>query len=247
MYDLDVCRAPLSGARQRMYDGPTRMLAKLWLWITLGVVVSWTGVAAAQPVISTTPATSHSFGAVRYNNTAPEHTAILNLEIANTGDADLVVDSIMKVGGDTGDFTVTGTFPATIAGGTSTSFTVTYDPADAGASMTTLRIASNDTATPMKDITVTGTGATGVISVDDPAFGTVSVTTTASKNVTISNIGTGTKGPLGITQATLMNNSAGWFKFNATGCVGSTTTCALALSVTTGTATVRKRPLCARR
>ena len=223
-----------------MYDGLTRMFAKYWL-LTLGIVVSGTGVAAAQaPIVETTPAASHAFGAVRYNEAAQTHTATLDLQIANKGDADLIVSAISVVGGDTGDFLPppATALPATIAAGNSAMFTVTFDPADAGASATTLRITSNDPVTPTQDIALTGTGATGVIGVTDVMFGTVTVTTSQTKNITISNTGTGTRGALAVTQATFLTNGGNWFKLNTPGCVGSTTTCALALSLTNGTATL---------
>ncbi|HEY5923948.1 MAG TPA: choice-of-anchor D domain-containing protein, partial [Kofleriaceae bacterium] len=196
--------------------------------------VRGTGIA---PVIGTTPVTMHAFPAVRFNNAAPIHSVTVNVIIANNGDTgtDLVVTDVSPVGGLSGDYSVSGTLPATIAVGSPATFVVTFDPAMAGASSTTLQIASTDPITPTKNINLTGTGATGVIGVTDIAFGIVQVGTSAPANVTISNTGTGTRGPLGVTQATFMNNT-GWFRFNQPGCVGSTTTCNLAVSLTTTTA-----------
>jgi outer membrane protein OmpA-like peptidoglycan-associated protein len=213
------------------------MFAKRWLWITFVLVVGWSGTAIAQPAIATTPAATHSFGAVRFNNSAATHTATLDLSISNSGDEDLVVNSITPVDGQSNDYDVAGTLPATIAAGTAASFTITFDPAAAGASSTTLAIASNDPVTPTKNIALTGTGATGVISVTDP---TISATRggTASQNITISNAGTGTRGPLAVTQAQLTTNGDNWFRFNGATCPNTTAPCPLALSLTTGTATL---------
>ena len=201
--------------------------------------VRGTGVA---PVMTTTPIASHSFGPVRYNDAAPIHTATLALRIDNdttdTG-VDLTINDITFVGGQTGDYSVSGTFPATIAPGAFQTFTVTFDPAIAGASSTTLQIASDDPTQQTKNIMLSGTGATGVIAVTDATFPLpVRVGTTATQNITVSNSGAVTKGPLGVTLATFMGNTAGWFKFNTTGCVGTTTPCALSMSLISNTGTL---------
>jgi outer membrane protein OmpA-like peptidoglycan-associated protein len=202
--------------------------------------VRGTGIA---PVIGSTPATTHNFGAVRFNNSAATHTATVGLTISNSGDTgqDLVVNSISFVGGLSGDYAVSGTLPATITPGGSAPFTVTFDPAAAtmvDGSTTTLQIASNDPVSPTRNISLAGTGATGVIGVTDIAYGIVPVGTSPSQNITISNTGSGTRGPLSVTQATFTSNGGNWFKFNAAGCVGSTTSCNLALTITNGTATL---------
>jgi outer membrane protein OmpA-like peptidoglycan-associated protein len=199
--------------------------------------VRGTGVA---PVVTTTPALPHNFGAVRFNNAAAVHTATVNVRVSNIGDTGttLVVTDVAPSGGQFGDYTVSGTLPASLAAGAFADFTVTFDPAAAGASATTLQVSTNDPVTPTRNISLSGTGATGVISVTDIAFGTVAVGQSPSSNITVSNIGGGTRGPLAVTQAAFANNTAGWFRFNAVGCAGTTTPCPLSMSMTNGTATL---------
>ena len=198
--------------------------------------VRGTGVA---PVIAATPLTS--FGAVRFNNAAAVHSATRTLTVENNGDSgqDLEISSISFIGADAGDYASSGTFPTTIAAGAQASFTITFDPSDAGASSATLRIATNDPATPTTDLAVSGTGATAVITVGDVAFGTVNQGSSANGSITISNTGSGTRGQLSVTQAAFTTNGGNWFSFGSgIGCTGSTMTCALSLGITSATANV---------
>lgn len=197
--------------------------------------VTATGTA---PVIGTTPSTTHPFGAVRFNNNAiAPHTATVTLFVTNDGDADLVVDGIAPSGGQAGDYSVAGTFPETITAGNTASFTVTFNPQVAGPSATTLQITSNDPVTPIKPISLSGTGSTAVIAIGDAPFGVVNVGGSSTQNITIANSGTGTRGVLRVDGAAFAGNSAGWFKLGGS-CSGSTTACTLSLDITNTAATL---------
>jgi outer membrane protein OmpA-like peptidoglycan-associated protein len=203
--------------------------------------VRGTGLA---PAITTTPAASFTFAPVRANDAVVVHTATLNVTVSNSGDAgtDLVVNNVGVVGGSAADYLVTGALPATIPAGSSAVFVVTFDPvnptATVGGSTTTLQIASNDAVTPMKNIALSGTGTTGVIGVTDVAFGTSPILAPLTQNIIVNNTGPPQRGTLAVTGAQFINNSAGWFKFNTAGCAATTTPCALAMSITNGTATL---------
>ncbi|NVB81491.1 MAG: choice-of-anchor D domain-containing protein [Kofleriaceae bacterium] len=202
--------------------------------------VQGTGLA---PVISTNWGATQAFSPVRFNDAAATHTATLTLMITNNGDAGqaLTINNISFSGGQAADYAVTTAipFPANIAQSASQSWDITFDPAIAGPSMTTLVIDSNDPSAMMKNITLSGTGGTGVIGVTTPiAFGLVNQgATSPSSPIAVSNNGTGTKAALAVTQASFgSTNAAGWFKFNTTGCVLTTGPCALSMSLVGNTA-----------
>ena len=77
--------------------------------------------------------------------------------IRSTGSAGLGGLSLSLAGSHPGDFTVS-SIPATLAAGSNTSFTVTFNPLAAGARSAILRVASNDADENPFDITLTGTG-----------------------------------------------------------------------------------------
>ncbi|HUS29675.1 MAG TPA: choice-of-anchor D domain-containing protein [Kofleriaceae bacterium] len=209
--------------------------------------ITATGVA---PVISTVA--SLAFGTVRYNDATPlsTHTATLNLQISNTGDAGqpLQINAITLTGAGAGDYAVSSTpaLPATVNPGTPVTWVITFDPIAAGASSATINIDSTDPVTATKTVSVSGTGGTAVIGVTTAInFNTINQgTTSTTQNISVSNNGAGTKATMGVTQAALVNNTAGWFKFNQAGCVGSTTTCTLAMAIvgTPGTVGVQCAP-----
>jgi outer membrane protein OmpA-like peptidoglycan-associated protein len=196
------------------------------------------------PAISTTPTTTYTFPTpLRANDAVTPHTATLNVVVSNSGDAgtDLVVSNASIVGGSSIDYAVTPT-SATIPFGSTATFVVTFDPVNPtptiNGSTTTLQIASNDPVAATKNISLFGTGTTGVISVTDIAFGTVAVTQPSTQNIIVSNVGAAQRGTLSVSQAQFMNNTAGWFRFNTTGCAGTTIPCPLSMSITNGTATL---------
>ncbi|MDB4956710.1 MAG: OmpA domain protein [Myxococcales bacterium] len=182
-----------------------------------------TGVGVA-PEIAVAP-TSKVYGGVRFNDAAPGHTVSQVFTVTNNGDAGktLTVDLAFS-GGQTGDYSITAgpMLPATIAAGANASWTVTFDPVVAGASSTTLRFTSNDPLTPMFDVPLSGTGTNAVIGVSDLTFAAVPVPGSANANISVTNNGAATKGPLTVTSATIMNGN-GWFTFNAAPCAGLTT------------------------
>ncbi len=197
--------------------------------------VTGTGLA---PVIATNWGATQSFGAVRFLDTATVHSATLTLTITNNGDAGqaLTINSITKSGGQNTEFTITSgpSFPINIAQSASESWDITFDPVAAGPSMTTLVVDSNDPAAPTKNITLSGTGGSGVIGVTPTiAFGVVNQgATSPTSPIAVSNTGAGTKATLTVTQASFgSTNAAGWFKFNTTGCVLTTAPCALSMAL----------------
>jgi hypothetical protein len=112
--------------------------------------------------------------------------------------------AITKNGTNATDFTVSALGVATLAAGASRTFTVTFNPAAAGARTAAIQIASNDADENPFDINLTGTGrAVPEIVVQQPAgtgltdgsavpvdFGKVTTGTSGSRTFTIRNTGT---------------------------------------------------------
>ena len=97
-----------------------------------------------------------AFGAVNVSG-AP---LIKMFTIRNIGATDLTGLVITKNGTNSADFTVGALGATTLAGGTNTTFTVSFDPSAAGARTAAIHIASNDANENPFDITLTGTGRT---------------------------------------------------------------------------------------
>jgi uncharacterized repeat protein (TIGR02543 family) len=119
------------------------------------------GQSGAFASLSLSPGTK-DFGNVTTNATSTGQA----FTITNSRNANLVVSSIAITGGDSGMFTLNkgdgtggtcGATPNIVPAGSCT-VTATFTPTSAGAKSTTLRISSNDSATPNKDISITGTG-----------------------------------------------------------------------------------------
>ena len=90
--------------------------------------------------------------------------------ITNSGTVVLNVTAINLSGAQSADFSVGGiTLPATVNAGASTTFTVTFDPSDAGLRSATVTVANNDGDEGSYDFAIQGTGraAPAVVYVDD--------------------------------------------------------------------------------
>ncbi len=189
------------------------------------------------PVMSTNPATTLALGSVRFNDASTPSSASSSVTLTNNGDATLTFGSITITGTDASSFSVT-SMPGSIDPAASDAIGIAFNPTSAGAKTATLNISTNESAT-VKTISLTGTGTTGVINVAAPSYGTVTINSPSTQNIAITNTGAAPKGTLAVTQATFMNNGAGWFKWGTiTGCTGGTAPCALSLAITNGTSNV---------
>jgi hypothetical protein len=169
-----------------------------------------------------------SFGAVRWNDAAPIHTRSRTFTVSNGGDVTLTITNVTV----TGDFSITsGQTSTTILPGNSKSWTITFDPNAPGGNKTgTLTFTGDAPGNPSESFTLTGVATNAIISVNDQAFGIVNTGSSASADITVTNIGAAPKGPLGVTSAAI-SGGAGWFSF--AGCGGGTScTFSPALSIT---------------
>ncbi len=185
-------------------------------------VLTGTGVG---PAITTSPATTMSFGSVRVANAATL-TAMLVLRISNTGDAgqDLIVGTPTLSGTGATDYTIGAGIPATIPAGSFVDVTITFDPSVAGSRPAQLSIPSDDPAIASYVIDLNGTGTNAVISAQDASFGTVIAGATGNATINVGNIASAPLGTLAIASATITQAST-WFSFdaNGAGCTGQTT------------------------
>jgi len=176
------------------------------------------GTGQDPPRINVTGATT--LAAVRFNDAAPVHTSQQTYTVTNQGDLALVISAVTIGGTDMADFTLASSaLPGPIPRNNTASWTVVFDPSAAGTRTATLTFTSNDPATPNRVLNLQGDGQTGVISVDDRAFGTVNVGSNSTLDITVANIGGAPKGRLGVTTAAITGGS--WFTFSA--CGGGTT------------------------
>jgi endo-1,4-beta-D-glucanase Y len=86
--------------------------------------------------------------------------AAVTFTIENTGNADLTVGTISLGGLHPGDFSVTQATSATVTGGTTTTFTVTFTPTVSGARSAVVSIVNNDGDENPYTFTLTGSGTT---------------------------------------------------------------------------------------
>jgi len=168
----------------------------------LTISLAGTGVTASTPAISVTPA-ALNFGSLTVKTSASQ-----TVKLSNPGTADL---TISQAGVSGTGFSLSGlTAPMTVAAGASMNFTVSFQPAATGAASGSISITSNAGSSPAV-ISLTGTGvatSTPAISVTPAAlnFGNLTVKTSASQTVTLSNTGTAT---LSISQASITGTGFG--------------------------------------
>ncbi len=161
------------------------------------VGVSGSGVAAPTPAITVAPS-SLGFGTVLLGSSAS-----LTAEVRNSGTAALDVTGIALCSGTSAAFGWTPVAPFSVAPGQAATVTVSYRPTAAGTDSGCLALASNDPASPLVNLAVSGTAAAEAvpsIAVDPAAldFGTVTVGSTASRTTQVRNTGNGALDVTGI-------------------------------------------------
>ncbi len=189
------------------------------------VSMSGTGVAP-QVAVSPSP---YDYLGVRDNDAAAISTKAQAFTISNastdTGQT-LTISSVMFSGTNAGDFSVTTAGSSSIAPGTGSPWTVTFNPSGAGVRTATMTIATNDPITPNRTVSLTGTGTSAVIAVSDVDFMTVGAGLVGSAPITVSNKASSNVGTLTATSATIAGST--WFSFGTgSGCTAGTTTCTL--------------------
>ena len=149
--------------------------------------------SGVQGQLSASPA-SVSFGSVQLGNTSS-----VTVALTNTGTASVSISSGSASGAG---FSLSGLSAATLAPGQSTSFSAKFAPTTAGTASGSISILSDAPGSPLT-IALSGSGAQAqpglTINPTSVPFGNVSVGSSASQNVTLTNSGSGA---LNITAAT---------------------------------------------
>jgi hypothetical protein len=160
---------------------------------SLSVALSGAGVAAPAPNVALSPA-ALSFGTVTVGGSAS-----LTAQVQNTGTAPLAVSQIARCAtpATSAEFTWSPAGPFTVAAGGSTTVTVTYAPAGAGADGGCIAFSTNDAAHPVVSLDVSGTGQAAAaprvaVSPTSLGFGNVTLGTSSEKTFTVSNTGNAT-------------------------------------------------------
>jgi hypothetical protein len=161
------------------------------------VIAGMLGTAACVAVTGKTAAGGADSGSaivtptsVNFGNVTVGTTDTQTMRLTNTGTADLTVTKISASG--TG-FSASGlSIPQTLPAGQSTSFTASFKPRGTGAQAGSIAISSNASGSPLS-ISMTGSGVTTntKLSANQTSlnFGTVTVGTTDSQNVLLTNTG----------------------------------------------------------
>jgi hypothetical protein len=136
------------------------------------------------------PSISLSSNSLTFNTVVVGQTQSQTLQIANTGNAPLQLNSLSV---SNPQFSVAGpSTPATVLPAASLTYTVTFSPTAAGSASATLNIGSNASAT-MVTLSLSGTGekafANLAISPASINFGNLNLKATGRQNVTLQNTG----------------------------------------------------------
>ena len=147
-----------------------------------------TGAGVGAPSVTLNP-TSLTFTSQNVNTTS----AGQGVTLSNTGTAALAITSIAVTGTNAGDFAQTNTCGTGVAAGGNCSITVTFKPTSGGTRSAAITITDTATGSP-QSFTVTGTGvgaASVTLNPTSLTFTSQNVnTTSASRAVTLSNLGT---------------------------------------------------------
>jgi hypothetical protein len=156
------------------------------------ITLSGTGVSAAAPQATVTP-TSLTFASQPLGTTS----AAQNINLTNSGEANLTVTGISLGGTNMADYGQTNTcqpVPFTLVPGFSCTISVTFKPLATGARTASVSIADNAAGSP-QTVTLTGTGAAGTTPLvtftpSSLNFANVPInTTSASQAATLTNTG----------------------------------------------------------
>ncbi|NJL13329.1 MAG: choice-of-anchor D domain-containing protein [Microscillaceae bacterium] len=95
-----------------------------------------------------------------------------NLSISNTGTGDLQITGFSIIGANNTEFVLlnTPTLPLTLAPGADTQIQVRFNPISTGLKLASLRIASNDAATPSANVNLRGLGTAGLGGANEPSL-----------------------------------------------------------------------------
>jgi hypothetical protein len=172
---------------------------------TFTFTVLGTGTVGAQPAIQVRQggevlpddSGAYSFGNVLYNTSS----GAVTFTIDNIGSANLHLGSVTRGGTSAASYSNSAPAAATVAPGSSTTFTVTFLPTTTGSLAATIEVASDDPLNTTHTFNISGTGtapeinlkqgSTSIASGGSYAFGTRKVSTATDIVFTIENVAPG--------------------------------------------------------
>jgi PGF-pre-PGF domain-containing protein len=175
---------------------------------------------------------------IAYGNVSVGASRTVGVNVTNLGTADLNLTSLEVVGPNASQFAID-TGASTLGAGESTTIRVTFTPNATGLQSAELRIESNDEDEPILAIPLSGTGRIAPVVDVDPAnltFGQVTVGSTETASVTVSNVGTA---PLSVDNLILAGSDPGQFAIDSSSvpttlAPGENTTIEMAFEPTSG-------------
>jgi hypothetical protein len=164
---------------------------------------SFTVTGSGTTAISYTPKTLTAFATTAIGSVSTGKT----ITVTNLSTATLEVAGISLGGANPADFTETSTCGAWLAGGASCTITVQFAPQASGSRTASVSINDSDPSSPQV-ISVSGTGTAISVSNKTLSFGSTKVGKSASKTVTVTNLGSA---PVSVTSIAVSGTNAADF------------------------------------
>ncbi len=200
---VTLTATPAAGSTFAGWSGACTGTGTCSVTMTAAKAVKATFNSSGSPAVTLTP-TSLNFGAVASGVTSPVKTVTLK----NSGKATLTITAIAVTGTNISDFPETTTCLSSLKAGASCAIKVQFKPSATGARSAAISITDNAAGSPQQ-VPLSGTGTTAKLSPSSLNFGSVTVgTTSATKAITLKNIGTTA---LAITGIAITGTNAGDF------------------------------------
>jgi 6-phosphogluconolactonase (cycloisomerase 2 family) len=182
--------------------------------VASGIAISGSPVQAVSGPAAAIFPTTGAFGSVTIGSSSG--TSVFSL--VNTGDQNLVINSISIVGANASSFSESHTCSTNLAPNANCSISINFTPASTGALLATLQVGDNAAGSP-QTLSLAGTGLAPAPSVmlvpGSLDFGTVTQGTSTPMDVTVTNVGTAA---LHITSITLGGANMSDFSFSDPAC-----------------------------
>ena len=187
---------------------------------------SFTLSGSGTTAISYTPKTLTAFATTAIGSTSTGKT----ITVTNLSTATLKIAGMSLNGANPGDFTQTNTCGASLAGGASCAVTVQFVPQASGSRTASVSINDSDPSSPQV-VSVSGTGTAISVSNKTLSFGSTKVGKSASKTVTVTNLGSA---PVSVTSIAVSGTNAGDFPQTNTcgGSIAGGTSCTITVTFT---------------
>ena len=197
------------------------------------IALSGIGISSAVPEVNLFP-TSLTFATQAEGTTsAPQ-----NINLTNSGTANLTFSPVTITGNDPGDFKETNNCVSPLAPGFSCNIAVTFSPLLTGARTAAVTVTDNATGSP-HSVALSGTGKAGalpVVTLTPPSlpFPNVALNTKSTQSVTVKNTGTAALNISSITIAGTVQSD--WSESdNCSGSIAVSGTCTIMVSFTPST------------